>query len=253
MCSPAYLFLFLKISRLGVCPGSHTSCEPALYLDEELEESLRDEFDNNSTLRQEWDDDFSDYYSCTVPLPCNLVATTSAGDGLLYNSELHHRGRAHTDPNAPDRVLVFLVFAESLVDANDTRTLPLGQQHLIGWNFWGHTIDEFTTIDKKKWRFWHSVGLFRPKQSKDIYRPWNILDSLSLIFRDYGGEEDQEVYHWNLVIDFSDFRRLVEKLLLACFSTWTVYLLAVTLWSCYFTIQRTAVESCKKCHQSFNN
>jgi hypothetical protein len=140
----------------------------------------------------EWSEDFDLYYIHNGPLQCYTKATASAGDGLLYKAELFHRGRAHSDPNAPERVVVFLTFAESLVDADDTRMLPPGQSHVLRWNLWGHTIDEFTTIDKKKWRFWHSLGIFLPKQqSKDIYRPWNILDSPSLVFRDHGGERDE--------------------------------------------------------------
>jgi hypothetical protein len=175
-----------------------------------------------------WDDDFDEYYMYKHSR-C-IVATAKAGDSLLYNAELYHRGRAHSDPNAPDRAVVFLTFSESLIDANDTRTLPVGQQHVIGWNVWGHTIDELTTIGKKKWRSWHSVGLFLPKQSKDIYRPWNMLDSLSLIFREHG---EEPYMLGNGVISFWMFHWAVEKLLLATFSTAMVYFLTITLSSCF--------------------
>jgi hypothetical protein len=205
------------------------------------------EFQNNLTLKMEWEDDFDEYASHNVPLDCDLVVTASAGDGFLYNSELYHRGRGHSDPNAPERVIFFLTFAESLVHANDTRTLAMGQAHFVPWNLWGHTIDEFTTMDKKKWRFWHSVGLFPPKQqSKDVYRPWNLLDSLMLIFRHYGDEEEEGSQIGSFDIYFSDFHWMVEKLLLATFSTGMVYFLTITLLSCFTKSKRKVVESCKK-------
>jgi hypothetical protein len=204
---------------------------------------MRHEFEHDITLSMEWGDSFEDYYM--FKFPRHIVATASAGDGLLYNSELFHKGRAHTDPNAPDRVVFFLTFAESLVNANDTRTLPLGTAHYVRWNLWGHTIDEFTTIDKKKWRFWHAVGLFLPKQQsdEDIYRPWNVLDSLSLIFR-----SDSELPPvGNFVIKLEMFHSLVEELLLASFATAMVYLAIATLSSCVTPTRRKIVESCKKC------
>jgi hypothetical protein len=243
--SPTAFFSFTKSpkSRIkGICPGTH-NCKLAVFFDDELNARMEDEFENNSTLIEIWEDDYDEYFSHNVPLDCDLVVSASAGDGFLYNTELYHRGGGHSDPNAPERVVVFITLAESLVDANDTRTLAMGQSHFVRWDLWGHTIDEFTTMDKNKWRFWHSVGLFLPKQSKDVYRPWNLLDSLLLIFRKYGDEEEEGSQIGNVDIHFSDFHRMVEKLLLATFSTGMVYLLTITLFSC-FTVRR---ESCKTC------
>jgi hypothetical protein len=215
------------ISRIGVCPGSH-GCEHPIYHDEEFLADLKEEFEDNITLGEIWEDDFEGYYMSKFHR-C-IVATSNAGDSLLYHAQLYHRGRAHSDPNAPKRAAVFMTFSESLVDANDTRTLPTGQQHVIGWNLWGHTIDEFTTIDKNKWRFWHAVGLFLCNQSKDIYRPWNMLDSLSLMFRD----DDEEPYFLgNGTIDSQSFHWGVEQFLLASFSTGMIYFLTITLSSCF--------------------
>jgi hypothetical protein len=234
VCSPA-LFFFYKSLGIAICPGSHV-CERPTYHDEEFLERLQEEFEDNVTLSEEWNDDFDEYYMFEFNR-C-IVATSSAGDGLLYNAELYHRGRAHSDPNAPKRAAMFLTFSESLVDADDTRTLPLGQQHVIGWNLWGHTIDEFSTIGKNKWRFWHSLGLFLPEHSKDIYRPWNMLDSLALIFR----EHDEEPYMLgNGVIGFSMFHWGVEKLLMATVSMAMVYLLSIALSSCF---ARAGKRSC---------
>jgi hypothetical protein len=202
-------------------------------------------FKNNSTLSKIWRHDFDLYFSSNAPVDCDLVVTAGAGDGFLYHTALYHRGRGHSDPNAPERVVVFITLAESLVDANDTRTLPLGQSHYVRWDLWGHTIDEFTTMDKNKWRFWHSVGLFLPKQAKDVYRPWNLLDSLLLIFRNFGDDEEGEEGSQigNIKINYTIFHWEVEKLLLATFSTGMVYLLTIALFSCFTgTVRR---ESCK--------
>ena len=40
---------------------------------------------------------------------------------------------------------------------------------------WGHTVDDFESIDTKPWRLWHSFGLFVPCHHKGV-RPWTLQD-----------------------------------------------------------------------------
>jgi len=111
---------------------------------------------------------------------CKVRATVSQGDAFLYVSDLYHRGVAHTDPNAPERAFLFLIFATSRQSPSDRRHLPFGEVRALDWKLWGHTIDEFATLKEKPWRWWQSLGLFNKKPNG--LRPWTFIDNFLTIF-----------------------------------------------------------------------
>jgi hypothetical protein len=135
-------------------------------------------------------------------LPCNVTADMKQGDGMLYNSDTTHRGRAHTDPNAPERILIFIMFAASRQGPEDKRSLPLGEVHALDWRMWGHTIDDCATMKERPWRLWHAFGI---GNTKGTVRPWNLLDDIFMIFKNENerahsiSEEVTAKYLWDLV------------------------------------------------------
>jgi len=158
----------------GICPGTH-KCEWPDFNYGELEK-----YYNENVEGWHHFDHWLEYN-----LPCPLTAAVKAGDGLLYNADVYHRGNGHKDPNAPERVVAFLTFAGSPKGKDDKRSLPLGTVHTLRWNSWGHTIDDFSTIKEKPWRVWHAFGLFQSKHDSGI-SAWTLLDDISLIFRSSG-------------------------------------------------------------------
>mmetsp|Transcript_20035 Transcript_20035/g.28382 ORF Transcript_20035/g.28382 Transcript_20035/m.28382 type:complete len:432 (-) Transcript_20035:40-1335(-) len=164
-----------EMGATGLCPGTHR-CEFPAYNDDELRQHY---YENQNDLYWEYED-FDAWIQYN--LPCELAATTKAGDALLYNADVFHRGRAHSDPNGPERVQAFFTFAGSRQGPDDKRSLPLGTVHTLRWYSWGHTLDDFATMEEYPWRPWHSFGLFL-RNRDDGVRPWTLLDDISLIYR----------------------------------------------------------------------
>ena len=97
-----------------------------------------------------------------LPTTTSSNATTSkrrrqrwrAGDAALLNQHVWHRGTAHTDPRAQDRVMFIVSFISR---PNDPRQLSRGTYFHMKWNMWGHT--------------WHDLG----DAGTSMAWPWNIL------------------------------------------------------------------------------
>ena len=101
----------------------------------------------------------------------------------MYHTATQHRGRGHTDPDAPNRALAFFTFVGSRQGKDDTRILPLGQVYALKWNMWGRTIEDMATLVKgRPWYFWKALGLWNERSGG--VRPWNVLDSILGVFRD---------------------------------------------------------------------
>ena len=99
----------------------------------------------------------------------------SQGDGFLYKQDTIHKGRAHTDPDAGDRVMLFVAFTESKQGPEDNRVFSIGDIHGLAWDMWGQTLDDLATIDERPWRPWHPFGFFNGH--KDT-RPATLIDAL---------------------------------------------------------------------------
>jgi hypothetical protein len=59
-----------------------------------------------------------------------------AGDAVLFNQQVWHRGTEHTDPNSQDRMVFIMSF---IGRPSDTRQLARGTYFHMKWNMWGHT------------------------------------------------------------------------------------------------------------------
>ena len=66
-------------------------------------------------------------------------AVFPAGHGALLNQHLWHRGGAHTDPTAPERIVLVLSFLARPRFDRDPRQLSRGTYFHQKWLMWGHT------------------------------------------------------------------------------------------------------------------
>lgn len=88
------------------------------------------------------------------------------GDGLLMNQQSFHRGAAHVDPNAPDRVVFIVTFAPRPLEGGDTRLLGQGGSYSLRWDMWGHTLKDLEnapTMMVQPWRTLRALGMYKPK------------------------------------------------------------------------------------------
>jgi ectoine hydroxylase-related dioxygenase (phytanoyl-CoA dioxygenase family) len=89
------------------------------------------------------------------------------GDALLMNMNSWHRGAAHTDPNALDRVMLILTFVPKPISRAETRQLSQGITFSLRWDMWGHTLNDLAKADTamaQPWATLRSLGLYK-KQS----------------------------------------------------------------------------------------
>lgn len=208
-----------KMGSTGLCPGTQRCKWPDFDWDElrKLYEKDKEDGTFKGTYTKWWKRN----------IPCNVTADMSQGDAMLYNSDVMHRGRAHTDRDAPERALLFITFAGSRLGPDDKRSLPLRQVHALDWRMWGHTIDDFITMQERPWRPWHIFGLFN---SKGNVRPWNLVDEIMIIFA-----HESELAHV-ISDEFSEeyLRNLVENLVI--FTLGFAILYISTLLTCVLVV-----------------
>lgn len=68
-----------------------------------------------------------------------------AGDAVLLNQQVWHRGTQHSDPNSGDRLLFIMSF---IGRPSDTRQLARGTYFHMKWNMWGHTWQDMADAVK---------------------------------------------------------------------------------------------------------
>jgi hypothetical protein len=94
------------------------------------------------------------------------------GTGALINQQTTHRGEAHLDPSAPDRVLFILTFAprpQTKPATIETRLIGVSGSYSLHWSQWGHTLADFQRPLAKMqqpWRTLRSLGLYKPRKSQ---------------------------------------------------------------------------------------
>jgi len=133
-------------------------------------------------------------------MPCPITASISQGDAMVYHTDLIHKGGAHVDENAPDRIVLFVSFAESKkgTPEDSRKKLAYGKVYSLDWRMWGVSIDDFPFLRGIQWRwsYLHPLGIrfFNSKtsgnnrgSSSDDYdyaaiKPWNAVDAFLHIF-----------------------------------------------------------------------
>jgi len=174
------------------------------------------EFEANQTLIDEYQD-FDDYASYIMP--CKVRATVNQGDALFYNTDMWHRGGAHTDPDAPERAVLFLSLASSRQGPDDHRVLSFGKVYSLDWRMWGQTIEDFGTMKERRWRAWHAFGLFN---GKDRIRPFTLIDAFLHIYQlegnvgDFVSKTFSEETVWDFTIVLLMYSAFAAVVYVAC-------------------------------------
>ena len=93
----------------------------------------------------------------------------ATGDALLMNMNSFHRGSAHTDPDAPDRVMLILTFMPKPKDFSESRRMAQGITFSLRWDMWGHTWDDLAHADERMGQPWatlRSLGIYKHPQAE---------------------------------------------------------------------------------------
>jgi hypothetical protein len=211
----------------AICPGTH-KCASVVVDHTHLKHHY-------STL-----ENYLTHHSLTHHLPCEVTSDVSAGDGMLFNTDVMHRTGAHDASGEPTLVSVVFTFSESITaleravgSSGNTRarTLPLGGEHMLRWDMWGHTLDDMSTCSSEDtpWRVWHSLGLL-PHYSGGI-TPFTLWDELSLMFV---GSRHRHTRVF-VVGDFNaiDFSECVSSVVVLC----GVCVLVYVVWKVYCVVR----------------
>lgn len=114
------------------------------------------------------------------------------GDALLMNMNSWHRGAAHTDPDAMDRVMLILTFVPKPITRSESRQMSQGITFSLRWDMWGHTLNDLAKADTamtQPWATLRSLGLYKAKSSS-----WGIdyisSSSMRIANNDNGFQQD---------------------------------------------------------------
>ena len=104
------------------------------------------------------------------------------GDGYLMNLNTYHRGPGHTDPNAPERVMLILTMSPRPKGTYfDRRQISLGTSYSCKWDMWGMTMKDLALINRLKgspWKQLRTLGIYKSMGShrnKDVLWGWDYL------------------------------------------------------------------------------
>lgn len=115
-----------------------------------------------------------------------------AGSAALINQHMWHRGTAHTDPNAPERIVFILSFL-SRPKPQDPRMLARGTYFHQKWLMWGMTyrdlMDPYRTMTRP-WSILKCLCIWKPWHRN---WGWDLVTSGYLRFSN-GQLEDQDFY-----------------------------------------------------------
>ena len=120
-----------------------------------------------------------------------------SGDGLLFKGDVVHRGSAHTDPNAPSRLVFFVIFNNAREGSEDERMVvgseDMQMTYAQRFGFWGLDISTFKWLDAPfgLWRVTHAailgsaylkrVGTALKWWKTDSYMPLTYIDAFCLL------------------------------------------------------------------------
>eukprot|EP00529_Nitzschia_sp_RCC80_P013373 CAMPEP_0113466194 /NCGR_PEP_ID=MMETSP0014_2-20120614/14141_1 /TAXON_ID=2857 /ORGANISM="Nitzschia sp." /LENGTH=606 /DNA_ID=CAMNT_0000358399 /DNA_START=207 /DNA_END=2024 /DNA_ORIENTATION=+ /assembly_acc=CAM_ASM_000159 len=203
----------------GLCPGTHrcawvegyenptakSSKKKAGTTTTAGDEIIRDDDDGkNENVVDDENNNNNEGRNDEKGLPCDITASLRMGDALLYHTDLIHRGGAHVDPDAPDRAVLFVSFAESKKkklksedgssSSSSRRTgrstrLGFGKVYSSPWRMWGLTIDDFPYMDSIvwQWSYLHPLGVrfFHRRANVDgssIGFGWSAIDAFLHIY-----------------------------------------------------------------------
>lgn len=126
----------------------------------------------------------SDAVDCDT-LGKTIRGTTPSGVGALMNSRLFHRGSAHTNETAPERVMVYTTWTYAATHP-EHRLLPGGTTYALRWDQWGRTLDQLTS---KSYAWWSSIDFVSSS------RGWNYFEKKLTHLADQYEHDGIQIHH----------------------------------------------------------
>jgi hypothetical protein len=160
-----------------ICPGTHYCANPLDYMcDEESGISIVPDNEEEEDEEDDHDDEEDEEEIHSTPKQQQQQQQhrhqLTAGDALLLNQMTWHRGAAHTDPHAPERIVFIVTFVarpqrqqiqqhQSIInkDTGDVRQFAKGTYFHLLWYMWGHTLHDYT--DPIRYMSFFPNALFR--------------------------------------------------------------------------------------------
>ncbi|KAL7547485.1 hypothetical protein ACHAWF_010779, partial [Thalassiosira exigua] len=102
-----------------------------------------------------------------------------AGDAVLFNQQVWHRGSAHVDPSAPARV-VFVVSFIARPRPGDPRQLARGTYFHMKWDMWGHTFRDLADAATSMASPWNKLRCLRLWKPQDRRWGYDLVTSGAL-------------------------------------------------------------------------
>lgn len=126
---------------------------------------------------------------------CIPSAPLEAGGALIFDADIFHRGGGHVDPNAPDRVMFFVVLAPSESMTLSKRWLPT-RYFQLRWDMFGHSIHDF--VQNRPWTKWQALFSFKKGYSFVSYVLRLVANGMAWRFHVLGQER---AIDWDTVED----------------------------------------------------
>ena len=132
------------------------------------------------------------------PLP-DRPGPWRAGDAMIFDMPVVHRGPAHTDPHAPPRVMLILTLSPRPRGPGvDRRQLGLGTSFSNRWDMWGLSLpdlEDAAEAMRQPWRTLRTLGLHkRPSEGE---WGWDLPTvTASRIVNFQFGYRDEEMEGW---------------------------------------------------------
>ena len=120
---------------------------------------------------------------CREPGVAVKVSTNSTtgiwekGTAALVNQQTIHRGTAHTDPIGGDRVVFIITFAPRYNSQMESRLIGQGGSYSLLWNYWGHTLQDYTRRMVEPWLSLRALGIYKPKSA---HWGWDFITVASM-------------------------------------------------------------------------
>jgi len=181
-----------------------------------------------------------------------------AGDGMLMNMNVWHRGHAHIDPEGADRVMLILTFVPRPRTHAESRQMSQGITFSLRWDMWGHTLYDLADANKRMTQPWatlRALGLYKPQDvdwgidfvtsgshriaSEDNgFRPDELEEYLEeggfellpkFLHGEIGDEDGWEEYYLSTVIRCEDFFKKANVIALVAYCILQVIVLIFSL------------------------
>lgn len=101
--------------------------------------------------------------------PVNEHGYWRAGDALVMNMDSTHRGSAHYDPDALERVMFIMTFTAKPRSRAESRQIIQGITFSLRWDMWGFTWQDLLHADTEMiqpWATLRALGLYKKPEAE---------------------------------------------------------------------------------------